>query len=126
MKDLLPIIDPPISARSRIESTPGTRRRANKLPCQKDLGSHAEDFIDDHQLVSLLERPSERDQVRDVIAKSLDKQPLSVAESALLLNATEPELQHEIFEAARRLKRDVYGRRIVLFAPFVHRQLLCQ
>jgi len=56
-------------------------------------------------------------EVRDVIAKGLAKQPLAVTESAALLNATTPELVEEIFEAARRLKRDVYGSRIVLFAP---------
>ena len=36
-----------------------------------------------------------------------------------------PELVEEIFEAARRLKRDVYGNRIVLFAPLVRRQPMC-
>ncbi len=35
----------------------------------------------------------------------------------MLLAATEPELVEEIFDAARQLKRDVYGNRIVLFAP---------
>ena len=52
-----------------------------------------------------------------MIAKSLAKQPLELAETAVLLNTSEPELQEEIFDAARRLKREVYGRRIVLFAP---------
>ena len=56
-------------------------------------------------------------EVRDVIAKSLAKQPLTVEETAVLLAADEPELVEEIFDAARQLKRDVYGNRIVLFAP---------
>jgi 2-iminoacetate synthase len=34
-----------------------------------------------------------------------------------LLAASEPELVERIFDAARQLKRDVYGNRIVLFAP---------
>ena len=55
--------------------------------------------------------------MRDVIAKSLAKQPLAVEETAVLLAADEPELVEQIFEAARQLKRDVYGNRIVLFAP---------
>ena len=35
----------------------------------------------------------------------------------MLLAADEPELVEQIFDAARQLKRDVYGNRIVLFAP---------
>ncbi|HKI37732.1 MAG TPA: [FeFe] hydrogenase H-cluster radical SAM maturase HydG [Gemmataceae bacterium] len=80
-------------------------------------GRAAEDFIDDNALQTLLGRPVSSAEVRDVIAKGLAKQPLAVTESAALLNATTPELVEEIFEAARRLKRDVYGSRIVLFAP---------
>ena len=56
-------------------------------------------------------------EVRDIIAKSLAKEPLAVEETAVLLAADEPELVEEIFDAARQLKRDVYGNRIVLFAP---------
>lgn len=55
--------------------------------------------------------------MRDVLAKSLAKEPLEPAETAVLLRAGSPELVEEIFDAARRLKREVYGRRIVLFAP---------
>ena len=55
--------------------------------------------------------------VRDIVAKSLSKQALSVQETACLLAADEPDAVEEIFAAARRLKRDVYGNRIVVFAP---------
>jgi len=82
------------------------------------LSGQAADFIDDGRLTSLL-TPAATDatQVRDVIAKSVAKQPLEVEETAVLLRADEPELVEEVFEAARMLKRDVYGNRIVLFAP---------
>ncbi|MHB8863028.1 MAG: [FeFe] hydrogenase H-cluster radical SAM maturase HydG, partial [Pirellulaceae bacterium] len=56
-------------------------------------------------------------QVQDIIAKSMAKEPLTVPETAVLVNATQPELVESIFDAARQLKRDVYGNRIVLFAP---------
>ena len=75
------------------------------------------DFIDDDYLESLLTRQADPAEVRDLIAKSLSKQPLAVEETAVLLAADQPELVEEIFDAARRLKRDVYGNRIVLFAP---------
>jgi 2-iminoacetate synthase len=77
------------------------------------------DFIDDDFLTSLLQRHARPDvgAVRDIIARSLDKQALTVAETATLLRARDPELRAEIFAAARQLKETVYGNRIVLFAP---------
>jgi 2-iminoacetate synthase len=75
------------------------------------------DFIDEDYLHGLLNRPVQPGEVREIIAKSLSKQPLSVAETAALLSVEKPELLEEIFDAARQLKRDVYGNRIVLFAP---------
>jgi len=47
----------------------------------------------------------------------MSKEPLNVEETAVLLNAEDRELQEEILETARKLKREVYGNRIVLFAP---------
>lgn len=55
--------------------------------------------------------------VRDIIARSLDKNRLTLAETAMLVNASDPELVEEIKDGARRLKETVYGNRIVLFAP---------
>jgi 2-iminoacetate synthase len=55
--------------------------------------------------------------LREVIAKALDKQALTVEETAVLLHARDPELREEVFAAARDLKQRVYGNRIVLFAP---------
>ncbi len=81
------------------------------------LSSTAVDFIDEPALEALLQRTASSEEVRDVIAKSLSKEPLSVGETATLLAADDPELVEQIFHAARQLKRDVYGNRIVLFAP---------
>ncbi len=82
------------------------------------LSRHAEDFIHDDRLARLIEttRPDAA-RVREIIAKSLAKEALTVEETAALLAADSPELVEEIAEAARRLKREVYGNRIVLFAP---------
>ena len=66
---------------------------------------------------ALLDRQADAAEVRDIIAKSMAKQPLTVEETAVLLAADQPELIEEIFDAARQLKRDVYGNRIVIFAP---------
>jgi 2-iminoacetate synthase len=75
------------------------------------------DFIDDDYLHGLLVKQAEIGEVRDIIAKSMAKQPLAIEETAVLLAADRPEMVEEIFAAARRLKRDVYGNRIVIFAP---------
>ena len=56
-------------------------------------------------------------QVRSVISRSLAKNRLSLAETAILINATDPEMVEEIKAGARELKERVYGNRIVLFAP---------
>jgi 2-iminoacetate synthase len=75
-------------------------------------------FISEQEIESMLSRTlSTPDRVRQIIAKSLQKQRLSMEETAVLLHADEPELVEEIKEGARRLKEQVYGRRIVLFAP---------
>ena len=66
------------------------------------------------RLANLPRGPS---RVREVIAKSMAKEPLAVEEAAVLLAADGPELVEEIFDAARQLKQSVYGNRIVIFAP---------
>jgi len=84
----------------------------------RQLSSGATDFIDDAALGELLfSQPDDAVRVREIIAKSLSKQCLSVAETAVLLRADDPALVAEILDAARTLKRNVYGNRIVLFAP---------
>ncbi len=75
------------------------------------------DFIDEPRLLGLLERKASAGELRDAIAKSMSKQPLSLEETAVLLAADDPASVERIFAAARQLKRDVYGNRIVLFAP---------
>ncbi|NLG43745.1 MAG: [FeFe] hydrogenase H-cluster radical SAM maturase HydG, partial [Phycisphaerae bacterium] len=88
-----------------------------RLP-EMTLTDGATDFICDAELENLLARVQpDPAQVRDIIAKSLSKKALSLTETATLLKADDPDLTEEIFAAARQLKRDVYGNRIVLFAP---------
>ena len=81
------------------------------------LSASGYDFIDDAHLHDLLQRRADAGAVREIVAKSMSKQPLSVEETAQLLAADDPESLEQIFDAARQLKRDVYGNRIVLFAP---------
>lgn len=75
-------------------------------------------FLDIEEIEGYLKsvRPN-RQRVLDVIAKSLDKKRLTLEETAVLINATDPDLIEAIKEGARTLKKLVYGNRIVLFAP---------
>ena len=83
-----------------------------------DLSEKAVDFIDEDVLHGLInkEQPT-KERIREIVAKSLNKIALSVEETADLVRTTDPELHEEIFAAARQLKENVYGNRIVLFAP---------
>lgn len=75
-------------------------------------------FIDPDEIWNFINHtPSDKKRVREVIDLALNKKRLSLEETAVLLNATDPELIEEIKEGARTLKEKVYGERIVLFAP---------
>ena len=75
-------------------------------------------FIDPAEITAILhETKSDKNHIREIISKSLDKQRLSLYDTAVLLNADSPECIEEIKEGARKLKELVYGNRIVLFAP---------
>jgi len=75
-------------------------------------------FIDPEEIESILNNAvAEETEVRRIIAKSLSKKRLNMQEVAVLLNTDDPELLQEIMAGARQLKKNVYGERIVLFAP---------
>jgi 2-iminoacetate synthase len=75
-------------------------------------------FIDQNEIWNYINNTvSSKERVREVIAKSLSKLRLTLEETAVLINATDPELIEEIKQGARTLKERVYGNRIVLFAP---------
>lgn len=85
---------------------------------KKDLSPAAEDFIDEDRFFNLLEpRPADEKQVEAIIQKSLGKEALTLEETAALLRADNPASVERVFEGAKTLKRNVYGNRIVLFAP---------
>ena len=77
-----------------------------------------QDFINDAYLESLV-RDTKEDKaaIRAIFAKSKNKEPLTVEETAQLLAIESPEMEKELFETAHELKRSIYGNRIVLFAP---------
>jgi len=55
--------------------------------------------------------------VREILAKAGAMKGLAPADVAVLMQAKAPDLLRELFDTARRVKRDIYGNRLVLFAP---------
>ncbi len=75
-------------------------------------------FLDDDEIWEILNKAEVNiDLVKAIVDKSLNKQRLSLAETAVLLKAETPEMIELIKQGARELKERVYGKRIVLFAP---------
>jgi 2-iminoacetate synthase len=77
------------------------------------------DFVDEELIWSELEkqRNPDRSRIRDIVAKSLSLKRLDPPETAALLNCTDEDLWQEMYAAGLRVKQNVYGRRIVFFAP---------
>ena len=75
-------------------------------------------FIDPDEIWHYIDsvKPT-KSRVIEVINRSLNKHRLSLEETAVLVNTTDPELIELIKQGARTLKERVYGNRIVLFAP---------
>ena len=75
-------------------------------------------FIDPEEIWELINNTKpDKARIREIISKSLDKQRLTLEETAVLINASDAGLVEEIKEGAKELKKRVYGNRIVLFAP---------
>jgi len=75
-------------------------------------------FIDANEIWKFLQQArTDKTLIRSIIKKSLDKNRLSLSETASLVKTTDPSLVNEIKEGAHLLKQKIYGERIVLFAP---------
>jgi len=88
------------------------------MTTKREYSKGCTDFINDSELINLIKNTKEDiGLVKDIIAKSLAKHPLTIKETAALLAVENPEIIEEIFDTARKLKESVYGNRIVIFAP---------
>ena len=77
------------------------------------------DFIDDNAISALLDRTKNPDplHVRDIIDKACELQGLTPEDAAVLLQTEDEDLVGAILQAAHKIKEDIYGNRLVLFAP---------
>jgi 2-iminoacetate synthase len=75
-------------------------------------------FIDVDEISRILQNTeSTAENVNRVIEKSLQKNRLSLEETAILINAKDEKSIQLIKDGAAKLKQEIYGNRIVLFAP---------
>lgn len=75
-------------------------------------------FIDSNEIWEYLNFSNPTlEKVESIIKKSFNKERLSLADVAVLVNTTDKNQIELIKSAARELKEKVYGNRIVLFAP---------
>ncbi len=77
------------------------------------------DFIESGQVESILtarEVPG-ASRVRELLAKARELDGLTMDEVASLTFVDSPELLDEIFSTAKQIKEDIYGSRLVFFAP---------
>lgn len=106
------------------------RRHAHRLPAKtlaRMTAGEAEALernggvvpIDEERIFRVLRESASRDagRVREVIAKALELKGLDEEEVATLAQISDSDLLGELFAAARRVKDEIYGSRLVLFAP---------
>ncbi len=78
-------------------------------------------FIDNDKITTQLANGAKKAQdhlyVRDILAKADKSHGLNVDEAAALISLTDPDLLAELYQVAGRVKEEIYGRRLVLFAP---------
>lgn len=76
-------------------------------------------MINDAAIRAELDRPgrTEPSRIRDILAKARALGGLAFDETLDLLRVTDGELLEAIFETARFVKNEIYGNRVVLFAP---------
>ena len=81
----------------------------------------AEEFINHEEIEATLryadENKSNRELIDSLIERAADCKGLSHREAAVLLACDQDDLNEKMFSLAKKIKEELYGQRIVLFAP---------
>ncbi len=77
------------------------------------------EVVNEQEIFNILEktRNPSCNAVADILNKASNKNGLSLSDAGYLLNAEDPELIGSMFRTSGRIKNDIYGERLVLFAP---------
>ena len=82
---------------------------------------HAEEFIHHGEITDTLayaeENKSNRELIEGLLNRAADCKGLTHREAAVLLACDQPDLNGKMFSLAKKIKEELYGQRIVLFAP---------
>jgi 2-iminoacetate synthase len=76
-------------------------------------------FIDDEKIWGEIERAKNPDfsLVKETIEKAAEGKGLNLFDVAVLLENTNKDLDNDMFEVAKKIKLNIYGKRMVLFTP---------
>lgn len=100
-----------------------TERRRHSLPPKETGMEHAADtkavWLHESAPEGLLEKhqAEDRQHVRDILDKARSLSRLSLEDVAGLMAVHSQDLLDELFHTAKSVKEEIYGNRIVLFAP---------
>lgn len=83
-----------------------------------DSSKKFKNFIDREKLYGLIEgaTPTEAE-LKQILNKALELKGLGLEDVAALLRVKDHDQIYEIMETAKKVKQDIYGKRLVLFAP---------
>lgn len=75
--------------------------------------------IDEEKIFDILRNRIRKDAsyIREILAKALELKGLNDEEIASLSTISDPDLLKEMFDTAKKVKEEIYGKRLVLFAP---------
>ena len=83
--------------------------------------TNANEFIDNEEILKTLEYAKEHKNDRELIEKILKKaenvKGIDHREASVLLECEEEDLNEKIYDLAKKIKLQLYGNRIVMFAP---------
>jgi 2-iminoacetate synthase len=84
-----------------------------------DVSDTAVPWLDSAHLKSVQAKNTLEDsgKIKEILAKAKEVKGLNLEEVAALSAVQSPELIYDIFATAKKLKEDIYGRRVVFFAP---------
>jgi 2-iminoacetate synthase len=91
----------------------------SQMTTEKQQLSPKDKFIDEARIRSLLmpAQPASRKEIESIISKALQSNGLDIEEVAKLIQITDQDLLDKMYKAASQIKKNIYGNRIVMFAP---------
>ena len=83
--------------------------------------AEAEEFINDNEIRETMafasSHKNDREMIGAIIDKAAELKGLNHREAAVLMECDDPDLVERIFALAKKIKKALYGNRIVMFAP---------